>query len=332
MGISFSEVEAQGLLSEEVLECLRPHSICECGSELMFTETLRQVYCENPRCFYKVASRLEAMAVKMEADGWGESTCREICKYFGMISPYQVFLLEDKVLNQGVTISGVSALDKKVRSICDRNKRKYKLWEVVSLGQIPGIDSIARKIFDGYKTIEDAYVDIEEKQVPFIANKLGIKNTESSVMAVNVYNTLIQYKDELIFGQKQFDIYEPEGDTVYVAITGGVYGYRNKSEFIKYISDRYSGKLNPILVNTVTKQVDILIADGDTSSNKFKKANKYNNEYEEYGVINNKFNREEIGTFRNPTDLHPIGELILIGDSQSVIERLDTVYLNRASK
>lgn len=322
MGITLDEVRNNGLLSQEVLNCI-PET-CVCGSPIHFTDSLRQIYCSNPRCFYKVASRLESMAKAMKADGWGESTCITICQEYKFISPYQVFLL-DKVVKSGGT-SSVAAFQKKVESICDPAKRHVELWEVVRLAGIPSIETIAYKIFNGYNTLSEAFSDIEKGQVPFIAEKLGLKNADGSVMAVNIYNTLIQYKDELLFGETQFDIYKPTGDTLYIAITGGVTGFRNKSEFISHVKFRYGGKVNPMLMNSVTAQVDILVADNDTNSNKFRTATRLNAKYLEKGLQTGIFSAEDVGKFANDTDLHPIGEKIFITDSQDIFDRLDRVY------
>ncbi|MEM4385433.1 MAG: hypothetical protein QXD03_02660, partial [Candidatus Anstonellales archaeon] len=198
MGIAYSVVEREGLMDSEVLMYI-PRA-CECGAEIHFTESLRQIYCPNDRCIYKVASRIESMAKAMKADGWGNSTCVQVCKEFNIVSPFQVFLLEE-VVKRGYR-GNIPAFDKKVASICDREKRRVRLWEVVKLASIQNIDTIAYKIFGGYDSIEKAYIDIENGQVPFIANKLGIKSSEGSVLAVNIYKTLLMYKDELLFGEK----------------------------------------------------------------------------------------------------------------------------------
>ncbi len=270
MGISIKDVVEHGLLSQAVIECI-PHTCEVCGSDIEFTDSLKQIYCPNRFCSLKIAARLESMAKAMKADGWGESTCREVCRYYKMKSPYQVFLLENKVAH-GDGCPTVSAFDKKVYSICDQNKRKVKLWEVVKLAGIPSIETIAYKIFDGYDSLKEAYEDIESLQVPFIAEKLGLKNADTGVLAVNVYNTLMEYRDELYFGETQFKIYKPTGETMYIAITGGVNGFANKSEFIRFINNRYNGKINAMLMNSVTHQVHALVADGDTSSNKYRTA------------------------------------------------------------
>ena len=323
MGFTYKEVAENGLLSEEVLACI-PEK-CECGADIEFTGTLRQIYCSGPRCLYKIAARLEAMAKAMKVDGWGESTCITVCREFGLKSPYQVFLLE-KEIEKGRT-SSVAAFDKKVAAICDREKRKVELWEVVRLGGIPGIETTAYKIFDGYDSIKEAYEDIEKGQVPFIAERLGIKNSEASVMAMRVYNTLMEYRMELEFAETQFDIYKPTGRTIRIAITGGVDGFRNKSEYIKYINNRYNGNINAMLMSSVTQQVDVLVADGGTSSNKYKTALRVNERYIEKGLRTGQFTEDEIGVLKDKRDLHRIGEKILITDSTSLIHKLDDMFI-----
>lgn len=317
--ITLQEVIDNGLLSEEVLNCIPKK--CLCGADIVFTDSVRQIYCSNPKCFFKIAARLEAMAKHMKADGWGESTCVAVCKEFKLVSPYQVFLLEKYVANGGT--SSIPAFEKKVKSICDRTKREVELWEVVKLAGIPSIETIAYKIFNGYESICDAFADIESGQVPFVAERLGLKNVDGSVMAVNIYNTLMKYKDELIFGETQFTICKPTGRTIHIAITGGVTGFRNKSEFIRYIKSRYNGVINPMLMNSVTSDVDILISDGDGLSNKFRTASRLNTKYLERGLERGEFTEEDVGKFRNSNDLHPIGEKILITDSVSVFKRLN---------
>jgi len=279
MGITYQEVVNNRLLSDEVIDCIPER--CDCGAPIEFTNSLRQIYCTNQWCHHKIASRLESMAKAMKADGWGESTALAIVKEFKLKSPYQVFLLE------GRTTSIVPAFDKKIANICDYEKRKVKLWELVKLAGIPNIETIAYKIFDGYNSIAEAYNDIEKGQVPYIADKLGIKSNESSVMAVNVYNTLLKYKEELLFGETQFNVYKAEGKTLKIAITGAVHGFTSKSDYIKYINERYRGKINAVLVNSVTMETDVLVADGDTSSNKFKTAYKINQKYGEKIFITN---------------------------------------------
>lgn len=280
MGFLYSEVAEYSMMDKDVLDNIP--KTCDgaygCGSELEFTENLTQIYCPNRFCTHKVASRLEAMAKEMQADGWGLETCLKVVKMFGLKSPAQVFLIPSvNAETLALASSNIAAFDKKLQSICDPAKRKVQLWQVVKLMNIPGLAMNAMKVFDGYTSMTEAYKEIEERQVPLIMERLGIsKNTDSSVMAISIYDTLIEYKDELISAEKRFDIYVPEGEPLKIAITGGVAGYTNKGEFIKYLNFIGEGKFSISLMNTVSTQVDILVADNDTSSRKFKTACKIN--------------------------------------------------------
>lgn len=267
MGITFQEVIDNELISEEVLEYI-PTECPVCDNAIMFTDSLKQIYCPNRFCSLKIAARLESMAKAMKADGWGESTCQAVAQHFQFTSPYQVFLLND----MDAECPDVSAFKKKVASICNPEIRRVKLWEVVRLAGIPSIETTAYKIFDGFENLAEAYEAIEKLQVPFIAERLGIKNADTGVMAVSVYNTLIEYKNELLFGETKFEVYKAEGIPMLIAITGGVEGYHNKSEYIQYINNRYAGKLSATLTSSVSSSINVLVADGDTSSNKYRQA------------------------------------------------------------
>lgn len=322
MGVSRQEVIENELLSEAVVSSIPER--CECGAEIMFTDSLRQVYCPSPQCPYKVAARLESMAKAMKADGWGESTCVDACTMFKLKSPYQVFLLEKFIQNGGQC--DIPAFEKKINSICDREKRKVQLWEVVKLAGIPSVDTIAYKIFNGYENLTDAFKDIETGQVPFIAEKLGIKQAGTGVIAANIYKVLMEYKDELLFGETQFEVYKPEGEAVYIAITGGVDGFRNKSEFINYINTRYQGKANAMLMNSVSTSVDILVDDAGANSGKAKTARRLNQKFQDELLQSGAINPADIGKRKNPGDIVPIGYKILVTDSKGLLKVLDERY------
>lgn len=305
MGVTLVDVIENELLSEGTIDCLPNNGRCECcDAEIEFTDTLKQIYCPNRNCSYKVAARLESMAKAMKVDGFGQSTCREICTQLELVSPYQIFVVGEK----GIKCDGVAGFDKKIKAMMSSPKRTAKLYEFVAYASIPGIDTIAFKLFDGYENIEAAYEDIEKYEVPFIAGKLGIKSSESSVMAVSIFNTLMAYKNELLFGEKKFKIYQATGDLLKIAITGGVYGFTNKAEFIQRINTKYTGKVNAVFMNSVTKEVNVLIADGDTNSNKYKSAMKIRNNAIEAG--------------KNPDDA------IMVFESKDFLQWLENKYSN----
>lgn len=317
MSLTRQQVEENGLISDEVLAEIP--EVCECGSPIMFTDTVRQIFCSNPMCICKIAFRLEKMAKAMEVDGFGYSTCITLCKAYKMISPFQVFLLENRT---DLETTGVAAVNKKIEAICNKEKRNVKLWEIVKLCGIPDIESSAAKIFSGYNTMEDAYSDIDRGQVPFIAERLGITNSESSVLAVRIYNNLIQYKGELFFGETQFNVITEEGQSIKMAITGSVYGYKNKGAFVKELNNRYSGKINFMLMSSVSSDIDILVCDADSNSSKFINATKINRKYMEKLIESGEIGADTIGSLAEGS-LHRIGEKIIIADHYSIMDRLD---------
>ncbi len=267
MGISIEDAINHELLSKDVLNCI-PTKCKECGSPVEFTDSLKQAYCTNRFCSSKIAARLQNMAKELKVEGWDSNTCREVCKCFNLKSPYQVFLLEKEIAKGAVCFS-VDDFESKIHTICSTEKRKVKLWEVVKLAGITSLETIAYKIFGGYKSLAEAYADIEKLQVPFVAERLGLKNIDTGVLAVSVYKSLLAHKNELMFGESQFEIIQMTGKEVYIAINGGVQGFSNNSEFINFISKKYNGKVNVMLTNSVTYKVNALVTDGDKSSNKY---------------------------------------------------------------
>lgn len=265
MSISLQDVVSNGLISQEVLNCI-PFECPTCGKEIVFSDSLKQISCPNRFCPDKVAARLEAMAKAMKVDDWGEATCQTVCRAFKFTSPYQVFLLE------GREWDGVSTFQKKVANFVNSPKRSCELWEMVQFGGIPSIATTAYKLFRDYDSIEAAYADIKSYQAPWVAEKLGLQSSESGVMAVNIYNTLIEYETELMFAETQFQVSVNEGVPVHIAITGGVTGFTNKAEFVEHLNRRFEGKLNIMLMNSVTASVSFLVADNDTNSRKYQKA------------------------------------------------------------
>ena len=304
MSITLQEVIDNNLVSDNLLQLLPNDGHCECSAEIEFTDSLRQIYCPNRYCHLKMAARLECMAKAMKVDGWDNDICTKVCEDFKLKSPYQVFLLEN------TEYAGVSDFRKRIQSICDPEKRRLKLWELVTYAGIASLETTAYKIFDGYKSITEAYEDIEKYQVPLIADKLGLKSSDTGVMAVSIYNTLMEYKNELLFGEKNFTIYENTGKKIQIAIDGVINGFTNKSDFISHLNLRYGGKISVNLLNSVVSNIDTLIFNGDSDSRKYKTAIKLNEKAKEKAI------KEGLSEWHE----------IRIMNSDDYIEYLDSLY------
>lgn len=259
--IAYRDVVDNDLIDKDILAFI-PRT-CECGGNIEFTESLKQISCDSPKCYFKIASRLESMCKNLQADGFGESSCIEIVRSFNLISPYQVVLLKGRKLDS------VAAFSKKIDGLIDKLDKEFELWEVVSFGNIPSIDSLAYKIFGKYSNLRDAYLDIETYQVPFVASLLGVSN---GVMACNIYNTLIDYKSELMFAEKHLRIKKNISKKILIAITGSVNGYSTKASYVSKLNSLLGDKATVVMKSTVSKDIDYLVCDGDANSNKFKTA------------------------------------------------------------
>ncbi len=268
--ITLDVAEENEFISPEVMAEL-PRK-CECGHDLVLTDNLVQLYCPNPTCYLKVASRLEAMAKMMGADGWGESTCKIVCDQLNLKSPIDIY---DPDIQYEYP-EGVSAWDKKLDNIYKGLYKEWELYEVVQLLNLEGIATIANKLFRGYKSIEEAYEDFDTGKAILIAERLGIGKGDESVMAVNVYYTLMQARDELLKAEKLFKIKKACDKQLKIAITGGVNGFKSKSQFIEELNRIGDGKVSFFLNGTVTQDTNFLICDaGESGSTKFRKAKDY---------------------------------------------------------
>ena len=319
MSIKISDIRENELLPGYIVDII-PNK-CECGAEIVLTNSLKQAYCSSDTCYVKIANRMYKMAQKLGLSSVTIDICKYICKNYEISSPYQLFLMEQVLENEDNKQDEPKGFRQAINDISCRDKN-MSLWEVVDLSCIPDIEMVAKKLFYGYNSIGDAFDDIEYDKASFIAEKLGIKSSETSVLAVNIYNQLMEHKDELMFGETQFNIIDNERDTIYIAIDGYIEGFKNKSEFIHYLNKLLDYKVNILITNTVSTQLDILVADKDIASNKVKAATKINNDYAEECIQSGKLSYDEIGKFENTSDLHPIGEVIAIVSSKELIERL----------
>ena len=319
MGYPWDEVYSNGWVSQRTLECV-PKTCDACGAPIYFTDTLTQVYCSNPNCYYKVANRLENMAKAMQVDGWGESTCMALVSQYHLVAPFQALLAERLVAN-GVD-TGIANFPVKVRDLVNKAKEPVEVWQMVQYASLPGVDSLAYKLFKDYIDVNDFYTDLDKSQdkLVFIANKLGLKSL--GAQAEQVYETIVSAKEELQLGMRLFNIKKAEGVEVKVAITGAVNNFKNKAEYIKYLNKMFEGRANIVWAKSVSSSIDILVCDGDYASNKFKTAFKINTEYQE-NLSDSERNR--VGTLEDGK-LKAIGEKVYIGDSREVIDRLHHAF------
>ena len=267
-------------LPEEFVMCL-PVYCSECGAPLAMSETLTGLHCSNPRCNSKMIMRIKAICKDLNILNFGESRIEKFVDYYEPTNPLDIFALQEgMVLGEGISLEVSNSIIKQIHE-----KDTFLLWEFVQVANIPFVRTSARKIFQGYKNIEDAYADIENGGVGFITEKLGIKTLESevSIQAMKVYESLMAFKDDLLEGEGYVHIKDITGIREINAVcsdqVGG--GFSKKPEFYSYVKNRYGDRIQINFLSSVNKNIDYLIwagADGTPAryTSKVQKVERYN--------------------------------------------------------
>ena len=254
---------------------------CEtCGAPMEISETLTGLHCSNPRCKDKMVMRIKALCNDLGILKFGESTIEKFIDYYEPDSPMDIFQLEEGMLLAPDVSPKISA--DVIRQI--KEKRKMQLWEYVMFANIPFVRTSARKIFQGYKNLDDAYKDIVSGGLIFIQDRLGISEyNELSVQAMKVYNNLIEYKDDLYSGINDVEIVDLSNKKQLNVVCSDQVGngFNKKSEFYAYINNTYADKLHVDFLSSVTKSIDYLVwagADGTPAryTSKVQKVERYN--------------------------------------------------------
>lgn len=254
---------------------------CEtCGAPMEISETLTGLHCSNPRCKDKMVMRIKALCNDLGILKFGESTIEKFIDYYEPDSPMDIFQLEEGMLLAPDVSPKISA--DVIRQI--KEKRKMQLWEYVMFANIPFVRTSARKIFQGYKNLDDAYKDIVSGGLIFIQDRLGISGyNELSVQALKVYNNLMEYKDDLYSGINDVEIIDLSNKKQLNVVCSDQVGngFSKKSEFYAYINNTYADKLHVDFLSSVTKSIDYLVwagADGTPAryTSKVQKVERYN--------------------------------------------------------
>lgn len=243
---------------------LLPETCPTCNGLMGISETLTGLHCENSRCQDKLVMRIKAICNDLGIVGFGESTIEKFIEYYDLKNPLNMF-----ALRKGMTLSdevSPKISDSVIEQI--EAKRNFLLWEYVRIANMPHVQTSAMNIFQGYKSLAEAYKDIEEGGVLFIQGKLGIVNDgELSVRALKIYESLMEYKEDLFESIEDVNIInmsdKRELNVVCSDQVGG--GFAKKSEFYAYINNTFSDKLHANFLPSVNKNIDYLVwagADG----------------------------------------------------------------------
>ena len=259
---------------------LLPEICNECGSPLAISETMTGLHCSNPRCKNKLIMRIRAICRDLGIVDFGESTISKFIDYYGITNHLNFFdLKEGMILSDEVSeLTSQKVIEQVVR------KKKFLLWEFVQVANLPYIQTSARKIFQGYSNLTEAYEDIEEGGVDFIQKKLGITKDDSvSLQAMKIYTTLMEFKDDLLEGEECVEIIKLEGKKELNVVCSDQVGdgFSKKNEFYAYVNSTFEDKVHVNFLTSVNRSIDYLVwagADGSPAryTSKVQKVEGYN--------------------------------------------------------
>ena len=235
-----------------------------CGAPTEMSEVLTRLHCSNPRCPDKVAMRIKAICQKLGVLGFGENTISAFVEAYDVTNPLNVFNL-----SQGMFICDRLSQESADKIIAQLEAKKdFQLWEYVQIAQLPYVQTSAKAIFGEFSSLEDAYLAIEEGGVKFIQEKLGLAGDEDglSIRAMQIYSSLIEYKDDLFECLPDVNIISLEGKTeinLYCSDKAGG-GFKHKKDFYDFIGKEFGDKYQ-FNIAPINKNLDYLIwagADG----------------------------------------------------------------------
>jgi hypothetical protein len=267
-------------LPEEFVDIL-PIYCPSCGSMMEIGEALTGLSCSNQRCVDKLVMRIKGICKALNITDFGEATIEKYILDRGITNHLEMFALDEgELLYDGAS----EKISDKVTSQIEQHK-EWVLWEFIQIANLPFIQTSARKIFQGYTDIYEAYDEITDGGVEFIQEKLGINDSETlSVQALKIYGVLKDFEQDLKDAVDNYITLIDLGDIVELNVVcsdqvGG--GFSKKSEFYNYVSSEYGSRVKVHFLSSVNKTIDYLVwagADGSDAryTSKVKKVEGYN--------------------------------------------------------
>lgn len=270
-------------LPEEFLRIL-PQDCDECNSPLQISETLTSLQCSNPRCAVKIRMRIKAVCDALSIKDFGESRITAFLDLYKTTNPMDMFDLK-LGMQLGVGIGDTTSNNVIQNILQVKNEQSFLLWEAVRVQNLPGIQTSAQPIFNGFHSIEEAYETIEDGGVEFISDRLSNTPGEGEIglRAIQIYETLLKFKEEIIEGVNYLNITSMEGKQELTVVVSDQVGgsFNTKNEFYNHCRENYSDTYHFNFANSLTKKTEFLIwagADGSSAryTSKVDKAQKYN--------------------------------------------------------
>ena len=280
--LRIADVKAKGLPKADGSYAVLPEEFCatlpekcSCGADLEIAETLCKISCPNPKCITKVTQRAVDMLNYIGVLGMGEAKCRAFFEAAKLYNPYALFAW---TLNADYEKTFKDVFKREfMEDIYEqlKTRREYTLSEYVKIGFLPDIQDSANVLFKDYTDLRSFYTDLDAKGTALIAELMGLPEDGAKVM--NVYNSLLTFREDLMAGLPYVKIVEPERLLNVCRSVGEGEPYKNKAEFKAAVKQEFGEKVHINWLNSVSKNgCDYLVCpDANATSTKITQAKKY---------------------------------------------------------
>ena len=240
---------------------------CEsCESPLDMNMALTELKCINPMCTGKLVMRVRKLCEALGIKHFGESSIEKWVDENGIVSPLQLYNIEDGMLLNGISDSLADKLLPQISAV-----KTMKLWEFVANAQLPYIQMSAKKLLEGYSSLEDFFRDMTDGGIDFIQTRLGIGdqyddfgNPIVSTMAAKVFTSLLESQEELLEAINYINLEDESNVREFIIVASDEVGngFSTKREFYNYIKQRYAGLATFTIGSSVTKKTNVVIWKG----------------------------------------------------------------------
>ena len=243
-----------------------PQFCDSCESPLDMNMALTELKCINPMCTGKLVMRVRKLCEALGIKHFGESSIEKWVDENGIVSPLQLYNIEDGMLLNGISDSLADKLLPQISAV-----KTMKLWEFVANAQLPYIQMSAKKLLEGYSNLEDFFSDMTDGGVELIQNRLGIGdqyddlgNPIVSTMASKVFTSLLESQEELLEAINYITLEDESNVQEFIIVASDEVGsgFSTKREFYNYIKQRYAGLATFTIGSSVTKKTNIVIWKG----------------------------------------------------------------------
>lgn len=295
-------VETQWGIADQRFMDVLPLVCPFCDSELMMNDGFTQLRCKNVYCPSKVTQRLVAICQDLGVKFLGESAALKLVQDFELAYPLAVFEMLPQVPHtflpaQDQYLTSPVVQEKVVSQLQQVHTRVMTLPELVRLHHIPGIQTQAYALFEGFTSMSQAYDFYVREGIAGVQKRLTGACAEGEVStvgvrAVQIFDTLMQFRSELLYGEQIFTVAQQSLPSMTVVVSDAAGApFVSKPQFYAALEEVFAGRVSFIKGNAVTKaKTDVLVWAGSVGemqrvTSKVKKAHTYNSSGSQIPVV-----------------------------------------------